>query len=79
MQRSGVNVAYQQLIPVSTTPLTSPTTDSALSVYISESRTQATELRMGISKVSDKVDQVLNKVSLRDFVGFVGAAIFNFF
>ncbi|XP_067000468.2 FK506-binding protein 15 [Anabrus simplex] len=53
-------VAPHQLFPASTSVGTPP--DSHLAVFMSESRAQNTELRMGMNKVIDKVEQVLVKV-----------------
>ncbi|EEB17708.1 leucine-rich repeat flightless-interacting protein, putative [Pediculus humanus corporis] len=62
LQHSKKSSVSQQLTPVFQSPVLSPTGDPSFSVYLSESRIQATELRMGISKISEKVDQVLNKI-----------------
>lgn len=37
--------------------------DASLPVFFSEIRTHNSELRMGITRVSDKVDNLLTKVS----------------
>ncbi|CAG2056670.1 unnamed protein product [Timema podura] len=47
--------------PVST-PSAIPSPDSHLSVFLSETRTHNSEVRMGVAKVAEKVDQVLSKV-----------------
>nr|CAD7441459.1 unnamed protein product [Timema bartmani] len=47
--------------PVST-PSAIPSPDSHLSVFLSETRTHNSEVRMGVAKVTEKVDQVLSKL-----------------
>lgn len=47
------------------TPMASPaiSNDSAhMTLYLAESRTQGVEMRMGLARVTDKVDQVISKV-----------------
>lgn len=51
-----------QLISLSGSPALTPAADPNLSVFVSESRIQATELRMNIAKIAEKMDVVLNKV-----------------
>jgi hypothetical protein len=59
-------VSNQQLFPLPHTAISTPpaisSPDGHLSVFLSEARTQNSEVRMGIAKVTDKVDQVLTKV-----------------
>ena len=50
-------------MPVSTTPASSAS-DSSLNVFFSEARQQNTEVRLSVAKVSDKVDRILEKVSI---------------
>ncbi|KAJ9590385.1 hypothetical protein L9F63_016576 [Diploptera punctata] len=54
-------VSSPQMFPVTTPPAVS-SPDSHLSVFLAETRTHNSELRMGVTKVADKVDQVLMKL-----------------
>jgi hypothetical protein len=60
-------VGSQQVFPVHpsavNTPPAIPSPDSHLSVFLAETRTHNSEVRIGMAKVADKVDQVLMKVS----------------
>nr|CAD7428107.1 unnamed protein product [Timema monikensis] len=52
-----------QMIQASvSTPSAIPSPDSHLSVFLSEARTHNSEVRMGVAKVAEKVDQVLSKL-----------------
>nr|CAD7263961.1 unnamed protein product [Timema shepardi] len=52
-----------QMIQTSvSTPSAIPSPDSHLSVFLSEARTHNSEVRMGVAKVAEKVDQVLSKL-----------------
>ncbi|CAM1303987.1 FKBP15 (predicted), partial [Pycnogonum litorale] len=51
-----------QYLPMQSVPSSSSGADSHLSILLSETRTQNTELRFNLSKISDKVDTVINKI-----------------
>lgn len=56
----------QQVFPVPTAAISTPPvvpSDTHLSVFLAEMRNQNLEVRMGVAKAVDKVDQVLMKVS----------------
>nr|CAD7411399.1 unnamed protein product [Timema poppensis] len=54
-----------QMIQTSvSTPSAIPSPDSHLSVFLSEARTHNSEVRMGVAKVAEKVDQVLSKLDI---------------
>ena len=52
----------QQVLPVPSATISTPP-DAHLPVFLSEMRNQNLEIRMGVAKAVDKVDQVLIKVS----------------
>ncbi|PSN45153.1 hypothetical protein C0J52_03922 [Blattella germanica] len=54
-------VSSPQMYPVNTPPAM-PSPESHMSILLAEGRTQNAELRMGVAKIADKVDQVLMKV-----------------
>jgi len=60
-------VSTHQVFPLPSTAVSTPpaipSPDSHLSVFLAETRTHNSEVRMGVAKVADKVDQVLMKVS----------------
>ncbi|PNF16306.1 hypothetical protein B7P43_G10823, partial [Cryptotermes secundus] len=60
-------VGTQQMFPLPPTAISMPpaisSPDSHLSVFLAETRTQNSEVRMGVAKVADKVDQVLMKLN----------------
>lgn len=60
-------VSTQQMFPLPPTAISTPpaisSPDSHLSVFLAETRTQNCEVRMGVAKVADKVDQVLMKLN----------------
>nr|CAD7197800.1 unnamed protein product [Timema douglasi] len=57
-----------QMIQTSvSTPSAIPSPDSHLSVFLSEARTHNSEVRMGVAKVAEKVDQVLSKLDILQF------------
>jgi len=56
----------QQVLPVPSATISTPTvipSDTHLPVFLSEMRNQNVEVRMGVAKAVDKVEQVLMKVS----------------
>ena len=56
----------QQVLPVPGATISTPTvipSDTHLPVFLAEMRNQNLEVRMGVAKAVDKVDQVLIKVS----------------
>ncbi|CAH0389907.1 unnamed protein product [Bemisia tabaci] len=57
---------FQHIDPL--TKSSSFSADSHLSVYLSEMRIQNSEVRIGLGRVSDKVDQVLNKLEPKSIV-----------
>lgn len=58
-QPLAVHALNSQTIPVTTLPQSS----DLLPVFMSEARTHNSEVRMAVSKVLDKVDQLSSKVS----------------
>jgi hypothetical protein len=56
----------QQMFPLPNAAISTPpviSSDTHLSVFLAEMRNQNLEVRMGVAKAADKVDQVLMKVS----------------
>lgn len=43
--------------------------DPSMNVFLSETRTQNSEIRMGISKIADNVQKLLDKVKEEQFMG----------
>ncbi|KAK7790725.1 hypothetical protein R5R35_007963 [Gryllus longicercus] len=67
--------SQHQVVPVPTvvpTPSGTPSSESQLSMFFSESRTHSAEIRMGLTKVSDKVDQIIGKLDTLQQPSVVG-------
>lgn len=58
--------AFPQPQPPPQTPAQPSANDALVPVLMAETRQQQSEVRVAIGKVSDKLDEVLNKVSVAD-------------